>query len=86
MRESSIQPSVVVSLTLHGDVRRFRPKDAPDRAPVTVPGGTVADLLALLPLRPGEQVIVAVNGEVATPQTVLHEGDEVLLSTPMEGG
>lgn len=86
MRESSVQPSVVVSLTLHGDVRRFRPKDAPDRAPITVPGNTVADLLALLPLRPGEQVVVAVNGEVVTPQTVLHEGDEVLLSTPMEGG
>jgi len=86
MPEPSAQPAVPIYLTLHGDVRRFRPKDAPDRAPCTVPGGTVADLLALLPLRPGEQVIVAVNGEVATPQTVLHEGDEVLLSTPMEGG
>jgi sulfur carrier protein ThiS len=78
--------TVQVQLTLHGDVRRLRPKCDPDRAPVSVPGGTVADLITLLGVRPEEQLIVAVNGEVVPRSTALRPGDEVLLSTPMEGG
>lgn len=78
--------SVPVQLTLHGDVRRLRPKSEPDRAPVLVPGGTVMDLLRLLGVRPREQVIIAVNGEIAPASAALQPGDEVLLSTPMEGG
>ena len=86
MNDAATTPAVTVFLTLHGDVRRFRAKDAPDRAPVAVPGGTVADLIRLLPVRPGEQLITAVNGEAVPRSTRLHDGDEVLLSTPMEGG
>lgn len=77
---------VPVQVTLHGDVRRPRPKNAPDRAPLLVPGGTVADLLARLGIHPGERVIVAVNGEIAPASTRLRPGDEVLLTSPMHGG
>jgi sulfur carrier protein ThiS len=78
--------TVTVHVTLHGDVRRLRPRDAPDRAPVAVPGGTVAGLLAHLGVRPDEPLIIAVNGEVVPRTAALCPGDEVLLSTPMEGG
>ncbi len=85
--QSSSGPAPVpVHLTLHGDVRRLRPKSDPDRVPVLVPGGTVANLLRLLGVPMREQVIIAVNGEIAPAATVLQPGDEVLLSTPMEGG
>ena len=77
---------VTVQVTLHGDVRRLRPKHEPDTATVTVPGGTVADLLALLGVRPGEQLVIAINGEVVRRETRLHPDDAVLLSSPMEGG
>lgn len=83
---STSHAAVPVRLTLHGDVRRLWPKSAPDRAHLLVPAGTVAGLLAWLGARPDEQVIIAVNGEVAPPATPLCPGDDVLLSTPMEGG
>ncbi len=78
--------TVEVFVTLHGDIRRFRPKNAPDRAPMAVPGGRVADLVALFPVPAGEPVVVAVNNEMVPHDTPLRAGDEVLLSTPMEGG
>ncbi len=77
---------VRVYVTLHGDVRRLRPRHAADREPMEVAGGTVADLLSLLPLKPGETLVIAVNNEVAGPAAALRDGDEVLLSSPMEGG
>ena len=53
-------------------------------------GATVAGLLALLgqgrsvPLLAG--IAVSVNAEFATPDTVLHDGDEVGLLPPVSGG
>ncbi len=87
MRErADEQPPVTVQVTLHGDVRRLWPKSAPDRAPVDVPDGTISGLLARLGVRPDEPVIIAVNGEIASRTAHLRTGDEVLLSTAMEGG
>ncbi len=77
---------VQVYVTLHGDIRRIRPKAAPDREATLVRGTTVAELLAALPLKPNETLVIAVNNEVVTTGATLHDGDEVLLSSPMEGG
>ena len=78
--------SVTVHVTLHGDVRRLRPKSDQDRFTVQTPGGTINDLLDVLGARQYEQLIIAINNEIAPPDTLLHDGDDVLLSTPMEGG
>ncbi len=60
-----------------------------------MPAGTVADLLAALRLRGapwsselgGERAFrVAVNQDMATPDTALSDGDEVAIFPPVTGG
>lgn len=49
-------------------------------------GSTVDDVLKALGIPPREEMIVGINGELGSRQSVLADGDEVTLLTPMEGG
>lgn len=49
-------------------------------------GATVADLLAALRIPPTVQAVMLVNGRRAEAATLLHDGDDVTLFPPMEGG
>jgi len=51
----------------------------PDRA-------TVDDLLAVIGVAPDTDVTIAVDGEQAARDTLLHDGADVMLLSPMEGG
>ena len=49
-------------------------------------GASVADALRGLAVGLPDQLIIGVDGEYATPDTPLHDGAEIVLVTPMEGG
>lgn len=79
--------SILVTVTLFADLRRFLPRgvDGPQR--YTLPAGaTLADLLAVIGVAPDTELTAALNGEVAARDTPLHDGAEVMLLSPMEGG
>ena len=72
-----------VHLSAFGDVDRHlkgrRELELPDAASVT-------SLLNALGIAPTDQLTVGVNGQLAALDSPLHEGDKVMLVTPMEGG
>jgi sulfur carrier protein ThiS len=53
---------------------------------VLTAGATLADLLTVLGLDASLDVTAAVDGELADRTTRLHDGAEVMLLAPMEGG
>lgn len=70
-----------------------REKLGTDRVALDLPtGASVSDLLDLLVRRSsdferaGGATRVAVNREYASPDTILHDGDEVALIPPVAGG
>lgn len=72
-----------VAISAFGDVERALKR----RSEVELAdSATVADLLDLLELEPGPTLTVAVNGQLAALDSALHNGDKVMLVTPMEGG
>jgi sulfur carrier protein ThiS len=79
--------ALTVTVTFFADLRRFLPRGADGPQRYTVPGSaTIADLLALIGIAPDADVTVAVDGELAGRDTSLHEGADVMLLSPMEGG
>jgi sulfur carrier protein ThiS len=74
---------VKVQLSAFGDVDRQlkgrRELELPEAA-------TVASLLDALGLEAGPTLTVGVNGQLVALDSPLHEGDKVMLVTPMEGG
>lgn len=87
MPEPQAAPTIAVRLTLFADLRRFEPKglDGP-RMFAMRPGATVADLVAEAGVPAAEDVTVGLNGERATLDAPLSEGDDVVLFSQMEGG
>ena len=79
--------SIFVTVTFFADLRRLLPRgaDGPQRYTVRE-GATLADLLAAVGIKPDAEVTAAVDGEVAARDTPLHDGAEVMLLSPMEGG
>jgi sulfur carrier protein ThiS len=79
--------TIGVSVTFFADLRRFLPRgaDGPQRYRVAE-GATLADLLAAIGIEPGAELTVAVDGELAGRDTPLHDGADVMLLSPMEGG
>ena len=49
-------------------------------------GSTVADLLDAIGISANTDVTVGVDGELADRTDPLHDGADVMLLTPMEGG
>ena len=79
--------TINVSVKLFGDLRKYAGKVAPDLLPVALPAGaTVGELAVRIGIKPEDEMIAGVNGEQADAATVLHNGDQVLLLSPMEGG
>jgi molybdopterin converting factor small subunit len=79
--------SLDVRVTLFADLRKYiSPGQPGSRRCRLAAGATVADLVAELGIPPGELMTVGVNGELAARDTVLGDGDDVALFSPMEGG
>jgi len=78
---------MTVSVTLFGDLRKYVSRGSPEvRSVPLAADSTVADLLRLVGVPAEEEVTPGLNGELAGRETVLHDGDVVLLFGPMEGG
>jgi sulfur carrier protein ThiS len=75
-----------VSVLLHGFLRDKLPPGARGRATLTLQdGATVSDLLVQLDIQ--RRVIVSVNERPNIGQAqVLHDGDHVIIYTPVGGG
>jgi sulfur carrier protein ThiS len=92
-RERMITPQqtgtdrISVRVTLFADLRRFLPKGADGPQTFALPAGaTVADLLAAIGIPAEDEVTVGLNGEQAARETVLRDGDDAVMFSPMEGG
>ena len=78
---------MTVKVTFFADLRRYLPKGADGPQQYAVPAGaTVADLLATIGVDASYDVTVAIDGELSDRETVLHDGADVMLLSPMEGG
>jgi len=78
---------ISVRVTLFADLRRFLPKGADGPQIYTLPAGaTVADLLSAIGIPAEDEVTVGLNGEQAARETVLRDGDDAVMFSPMEGG
>jgi sulfur carrier protein ThiS len=78
---------ISVRVSLFADLRRFLPKGTDGPQTYTLPAGaTVADLLAAIGIPAEDEVTVGLNGEQAARETVLKDGDDAVLFSPMEGG
>ena len=76
-----------VSVTLFADLRRFLPRGVDGPVRYTLPAGaTMAELLATIGIPDDSDVTLALDGELAERGTQLHDGAEVMLLSPMEGG
>jgi sulfur carrier protein ThiS len=79
--------TITIAVTFFADLRRFLPRGAEGPQRYTVPeGATVADLLAAIGVEAGAEVTIAVDGELASRETPLRDGSDVMLLNPMEGG
>jgi sulfur carrier protein ThiS len=79
--------TIGVTVTLFADLRRFLPPgvDGPHRR--TVPAGsTIGDLLVTIGIPEKSDVTVGLDGELANRTDPLHDGADVMLLSPMEGG
>ena len=78
---------VEVRVALHADLRKYfdRGQVGPKSIRLTY-GSTVTDLFAVLGIQDREDVTVAINGELARHTALLHNGDEITMFSPMEGG
>jgi len=88
MSESQAAQTIAVRLTLFADLRRFEPKGEPGGARpfALAPGATVADLVQAAGIPAAEEVTVGLNGERASLDAALRDGDDVVLFSQMEGG
>ena len=79
--------AITVTVTFFADLRRFMPRgvEGPQRYTIHE-GAAVADLLAAIGIEQGAEVTIAVDGELASRETSLRDGADVMLLSPMEGG
>ena len=73
---------------LHTVLQRQTPEGLIRRLEVELPGGSrVADLMAAHEITmPEDALLLAVNGRIAAPDTVLQDGDQVNLMPAIAGG
>lgn len=77
---------MIVKVSLHGDVHRYR-RGRSDPFDQELPeGATVQQLADAVGIDPAMTLTFGVNGEMAGRDHSLHEGDAVMILTPMEGG
>jgi hypothetical protein len=79
--------TMTVMVTFFADLRRFLPRGADGPQRYRVPEhATVDDLLTVIGVASDTDLTIAVDGEQAARETALHEGADVMLLSPMEGG
>jgi len=79
--------TITVTVTFFADLRRFLPRGADGPQRYRLPeGSTLADLLDTIGVEPGRDLTLAVDGELADRGTLLRDGADVMLLSPMEGG
>jgi len=79
--------TVTVAVTFFADLRRFLPRGANGPQRYTLPGGAMlADLLEAVGIDADYELTAAVDGELASRDTPLRDGADVMLLSPMEGG
>ena len=79
--------AIGVSVILSAGLRRILPKSAEGPERHTLPAGaTLGDLLTALGVDATIDLTAAVDGELAERDTPLHDGAEIMLLVPMEGG
>jgi len=82
---------VNVSVTLFADLRRFGPQDHEGPLSLTLEDGATAEEMLTAVGVPEDEMIrgeitVGLNGSLGRRDSVLNDGDDVLLFSPMEGG
>jgi molybdopterin converting factor small subunit len=78
---------MTVTVVFFADLRRFLPRGANGpQGYALAAGATVADLLDTIGIAPDTDLTAAVDGELASRDTPLRHGAEVMLLSPMEGG
>ena len=79
--------TIGVTVTFFADLRRFLPRgaDGPQRYTVAT-GARIADLLQQIGIPDDAEITIGVDGEVAERDAKLHDGADVMLLSPMEGG
>jgi len=82
------RPAIQVRLTLFGNLARFLPEGNDGRSAILDVGGgtTVAGLLDSVEVPPDQRGYVTVNGERASLEAALADGDEVRVIIPLGGG
>src|SRR5215468_7020392 len=79
--------TITVSVTFFADLRRFLPRGADGPQPYRLSSNaTLGDLLTTIGIQSDADVTLALDGELAERDTPLHDGADVMLLSPMEGG
>ena len=87
MAEAQAGAAIHVRLTLFADLKRFLPKGQTGSLAFDLSSdATVAMLLAKAGIPESEEITVGLNGNQGARDSILHDGDEVVLFSPMEGG
>ncbi len=76
-----------VTVKLYSDLRRHL-RGRPDPFQIELPAGAdVATLIRGLEIDPSrDEITIGINGELGQPDSILSDGDEVMLVSPMQGG
>ena len=83
----TFEPNIRVKLDLFADLRRYLPAGQGGPLVVQCTAGTrISALLDRLKISPDAETAVSLNGELASINHVLHDGDEVVLFGPSAGG
>lgn len=76
-----------IIVKLLGTLRKYSDSDSPGRLQVDLPSGsTVTDLIDRITDRRGEAAACAINGHTRRLDTVIDDGDEVVLLSTLGGG
>lgn len=75
-----------VHVSLFANLRDYAPSGQGRSELPLADGASVADLLAALRVPAAVEAVILVNGRRADAAAPLHDGDEVTLFPPMEGG
>jgi sulfur carrier protein ThiS len=87
MTASRATDQITIRITLFADMRRFLPPGVDGPQSYALPAGaTVADALAAIGIPAEDEVTAGINGDQAQRDTLLNDGDELVLFSPMEGG
>jgi molybdopterin converting factor small subunit len=80
-------PCLRIRVVPYGELRRNLVQDGGSAVSVELAeGARVREALSALEIHVRERLIIGVDGEYATLDTPLHDGAEIVLVTPMEGG